>query len=495
MVLELYGVWWAGEHEISRNATTSWTNCTGSDIKCFCCPRIERARHDITASRSFRKFCSIENILEREHNGNRRGACGLFPVCSLRLTSYHKKSKQAQKTKRNNKQTRQIQSTRQEKKRIEQKEIHNTYITRHSIKKKKRKMYSSLTNLNYFMKPSGASSASSSRQSRRRSSASSMVGTTFSMYKSLECPIFLKKLLRRFIVYVTFNGFIVSLAYLSHAVLSSSPTSMEAEVVTTYAMALVRMISCVSFFELLRYGMNLRRIHPTKDSSHDDNGMWDGIYGIFFVAGVMEVVWIILITHSTYFNIEFLPNTGNYVREYLLFIPKSLVIELMFDFGHYWTHRYCHRNKILFKYVHHDHHTHSHPGPLSTYCQSHFDVLFTNILPWYVAMAFGPSLTMWQYHLFVCYKTFIEVAGHSGFDTNAPSFPQLPLLPWICKKMNANTTIVLYNKEHDWHHYKPTANFSKRFSIWDRIFGTYEQPKFHLRLQTRNNNKENKNKK
>lgn len=351
---------------------------------------------------------------------------------------------------------------------------------------------SSLTNLNYFMKPSSSSSLPQRRRSSIRATAS-MVGTTFSIYyKSFECPIFLKKFLKRFIVYITFNGFVVSLAFVSHTIHSSSwstttttTTSVAQELTVTYIMGLVRMISCVAFFELLRHGMKLKRIHPNKDSSHDDNGMWDGIYGIFFVAGIMEVVWSMIITHSSsnHFKIEFLPNnnTGNnYVMEYLLFIPKSLIIELTFDFGHYWTHRYCHRNKILFKYVHHDHHTHSHPGPLSTYCQSHFDVLFTNILPWYVAMTFGPSLTMWQYHLFVCYKTFIEVAGHSGFDTNGPSFPQFPLLPWICKKMNF-TTIVLYNKEHDWHHYKPTANFSKRFSLWDRIFGTYEQPKFHLR--------------
>ena len=32
----------------------------------------------------------------------------------------------------------------------------------------------------------------------------------------------------------------------------------------------------------------------------------------------------------------------------------------------------------------------------------------------------------------------------------------------------------LYVEDHDLHHLKGNCNFSKRFSLWDRVFGTFE---------------------
>jgi sterol desaturase/sphingolipid hydroxylase (fatty acid hydroxylase superfamily) len=36
-------------------------------------------------------------------------------------------------------------------------------------------------------------------------------------------------------------------------------------------------------------------------------------------------------------------------------------------------------------------------------------------------------------------------------------------------------SIELYSRDHLLHHTKPNTNFSKRFSIWDKLFFTYKE--------------------
>lgn len=48
------------------------------------------------------------------------------------------------------------------------------------------------------------------------------------------------------------------------------------------------------------------------------------------------------------------------------------------------------------------------------------------------------------------------------------SFPQMPLVDYL-------TDICMSVHCHDFHHTKGGVNFSKRFKIWDVVFGTYYQ--------------------
>jgi sterol desaturase/sphingolipid hydroxylase (fatty acid hydroxylase superfamily) len=69
--------------------------------------------------------------------------------------------------------------------------------------------------------------------------------------------------------------------------------------------------------------------------------------------------------------------------------------------------------------------------------------------------------------MLIVYKTSVEIAGHTGkklYPTS--SFPQFP---WLVKYFN----IELYTEDHDIHHRLLKYNFSKRLSLWDKIFGTY----------------------
>jgi sterol desaturase/sphingolipid hydroxylase (fatty acid hydroxylase superfamily) len=65
------------------------------------------------------------------------------------------------------------------------------------------------------------------------------------------------------------------------------------------------------------------------------------------------------------------------------------------------------------------------------------------------------------------FKTFIEISGHAGTYNKNSSFNQCI---WIPKLFG----IELYARDHYIHHEKFDYNYAKRFTIWDKAFGTYK---------------------
>ncbi|GLD91767.1 hypothetical protein PINS_up000300 [Pythium insidiosum] len=155
--------------------------------------------------------------------------------------------------------------------------------------------------------------------------------------------------------------------------------------------------------------------------------------------------------------------------EYLVFVPKSLVFEIVFDFFHFVAHWTCHQISWLYQHVHKRHHWHLHPCALSTYEQDGVDLILTNVLPFIAASRLSPALSPLALHLMFAYKTYVEVAGHSGLEVKGFSFPQLPLVNVF--------SICLRVHDHDLHHTHPKFNFAKRFCIWDKLFRTFRPGK------------------
>jgi sterol desaturase/sphingolipid hydroxylase (fatty acid hydroxylase superfamily) len=102
----------------------------------------------------------------------------------------------------------------------------------------------------------------------------------------------------------------------------------------------------------------------------------------------------------------------------------------------------------------------------TTFNQHPLDLLFTNILPVFVATLCLSGST-WFLSNQMIYKTLIEVGGHSGKDLRGTSFQQFI---WLPKYFG----IELYSRDHNLHHLKPMNNFSKRFNLWDKVFGTFQ---------------------
>jgi len=158
--------------------------------------------------------------------------------------------------------------------------------------------------------------------------------------------------------------------------------------------------------------------------------------------------------------------TLSYTQDLIYFIPISFAYELTFDFFYYWAHRALHSNLTLYKAAHATHHEHGVTTVYTTFHHSLPDLLTTNTLP-LVLTSYIVPVSNYTFTLLFCYKNIAEVAGHSGVDKKTPSFVQCI---WLPKSLG----IELYTKNHCLHHEKPSVNFSKRFSIWDKVFGTFD---------------------
>uniref|UniRef100_A0A6S8A6P0 Fatty acid hydroxylase domain-containing protein n=1 Tax=Aplanochytrium stocchinoi TaxID=215587 RepID=A0A6S8A6P0_9STRA len=154
---------------------------------------------------------------------------------------------------------------------------------------------------------------------------------------------------------------------------------------------------------------------------------------------------------------------------FLVFVVKSFIVEVVFDFFHYWVHRFFHENKILYRLVHKDHHKFLHPTPMSTFSAHPVETLLSNTIPFFLALSLAPvRLSQLELHVFLAYKSFVEIAGHAGIETNSTSFPQGNVIPKILN-------IEMRTNDHDNHHTRvhQPCNYAKRFTLWDKVFGTY----------------------
>ena len=159
----------------------------------------------------------------------------------------------------------------------------------------------------------------------------------------------------------------------------------------------------------------------------------------------------------------------------LLFIPVSFLFEVIFDFFHYIAHRAEHTFPILYRSFHKTHHTHHHPTLITTYYHNLGDLLLTNALPLFATLLIlktsflTPLPIPISPHLFFAIylaKSYMELCGHSGKDIQKTgSFVQCVWLPRLLG-------IDLYTADHDAHHRLSNGNYGKRFSLWDRVFGT-----------------------
>ena len=151
----------------------------------------------------------------------------------------------------------------------------------------------------------------------------------------------------------------------------------------------------------------------------------------------------------------------------VLFIPISFLFEIVFDFFHYSGHRFLH-SPWIYRYFHKVHHRFLHPISITTFYQDPFDLMITNSIPIILAVSIIPRISYLMFHWLLIYKNFIEISGHCGkISYPSSSFPQFVWLPLVLG-------IELYMEDHDIHHSMNNCNYSKRFSLWDKVFGTYK---------------------
>ena len=257
------------------------------------------------------------------------------------------------------------------------------------------------------------------------------------------------------------NGFLVALA----AAVDRLEAAMGPSLLACLAACALRDAAVVLFLDAATAGKARLndRARPSRSQVKD---AWRRL---FLVAAPVDAVTLCLARHLGWVGA---PRPTSYLR----FVAASFCFEVCFDLGHYWTHRFAHAcarrrsgiAKALFN-AHAAHHAHaSGLAPVLAYAQAPLDVVLCNAVPALAALAATGRL-LDSVTLVWAYKAYVEAAGHAGCESRATSFPQCVWLPRYLG-------IALRTADHDAHHGAAAVNFAKRFTLWDRVFGTYATP-------------------
>lgn len=190
-----------------------------------------------------------------------------------------------------------------------------------------------------------------------------------------------------------------------------------------------------------------------------------------FKLNVLGATMVKACTHYVILNSGVLAPSVDYgvVAQCGIFFIKSFAFEIFFDLGHYWMHRLLHSHPTLYKSIHKQHHKFLHPSAQVAFYINPIDLALSYTIPVAFAMYMIP-LTPNEFACTSTYLTYQEIGGHLG-KKMAPtsSFAQCIWLPRIWN-------IQLYTEDHDLHHSHFNYNYSKRFTLWDKVFGTYKKP-------------------
>ena len=170
------------------------------------------------------------------------------------------------------------------------------------------------------------------------------------------------------------------------------------------------------------------------------------------------------ISETSILELPMLPRVLNWHGSFVL---RLLAFELAFDLLFYAAHRSAHSHPLVYQLVHKLHHKHTHDVRLLSALQmSPLDVAFTHTLPVLGALAVVPLAPGFEYNIGKTYLLFQEFYGHAGVENRGRNFGPAP---WIARLLD----IELRSEDHQRHHIRADVNFSKRFSIFDKLFCTW----------------------
>lgn len=141
-----------------------------------------------------------------------------------------------------------------------------------------------------------------------------------------------------------------------------------------------------------------------------------------------------------------------------LSIPVMLAIH---DFYFYWMHRLIHHD-ALFDRVHRVHHLSTNPSPwaafafhpLESILEAFILVIIAVIMPVHVAAL----------SLFALLSLIYNVYGHLGYEVMPRALAKSPVGVWFNK-----------SAYHNLHHRAFRSNYGLYTTIWDRLFGTFNE--------------------
>lgn len=140
------------------------------------------------------------------------------------------------------------------------------------------------------------------------------------------------------------------------------------------------------------------------------------------------------------------------------------------DFFEYWGHRMLHV-PFLYKWIHKEHHQFRTPFGLSASVAHPLETIILGAATFIPAIIVRPHL--FTFFVWIELRQLDAVLTHCGYD-----FPN----PCHLLSFYGGT------KFHDYHHVSFNFNYASRFTIFDKLFGTYKDPpeaKGSLKIKTK----------
>ncbi|KNC79342.1 hypothetical protein SARC_08264 [Sphaeroforma arctica JP610] len=194
---------------------------------------------------------------------------------------------------------------------------------------------------------------------------------------------------------------------------------------------------------------------------------------MLIVNSVVDTLEEYVVTHYVGFaSVQSTTNKTGYDAAVLsvpAFAAKLFAWEILFDLGFYMAHRTVHAYPWLYRLAHKEHHSHRYVTVLTTHLQNPIDGTLNNLIPCVLACFLVPRFSPFEFQLVMAYKVLGELAGHTGAVTEQSSFPILVQVPRLLG-------IELRTIDHNHHHTHNIGNFGKRFSLWDKLLGTFVTP-------------------
>jgi sterol desaturase/sphingolipid hydroxylase (fatty acid hydroxylase superfamily) len=158
----------------------------------------------------------------------------------------------------------------------------------------------------------------------------------------------------------------------------------------------------ILFIIIRNYGL-VKLIDYTL-SNKQDIGTRKIIKEKYFGENIIHLISVSLIEGLTNYAII---NSGlitfTFNLNIIQFILYSFIFEIIFDFFHWITHWYFHKNKFLYKNFHSIHHRQKYPTAITTFYHHPLDYLVTNSLAQILTLILFPNISLWYFCLIINY--------------------------------------------------------------------------------------------
>lgn len=161
-------------------------------------------------------------------------------------------------------------------------------------------------------------------------------------------------------------------------------------------------------------------------------------------------------------------------------VVAVIVACLIGDFCFYWSHRLCHNNRFLWNLGHIYHHRHENLTQLHFGSEPHAFFLKASegfallLLPLLASLFTGDMTTAgWTLLAIIIIDTWVDPSHSPALYRFESKSKILKSFRWILVTVPVHYT---HHSKEPSHNKKTGCNFGARFSIWDRMFGTYVEP-------------------